>query len=333
MHPSFTMVRAFLILAFSFLLLNHASAERLHRHSFLFSGESSIETYKGRIDFTPAEILAHQNGLAQLIAVTLNETEAKKREQTDWFRKCGMGTMYGWLAPYSKMAPIQRQAYIDQHATCAARPSLADVGVTSCENFTNKFLSKGFAAIGTASTYKKINTYLNANDRDGLALVLALRKLGWKTLYWNTDIASVPPLPKDRSIVGVTPDDHVYDTKVAITKHVYHGIPIDSYLTNFAPNPGSSTRLDDSVMARLRKVPYFVGISHAGFHVWNGSYGEITESHSFFDPDDQRNIQNGAFDPPHASPTCREVVVKGVAQSWCYYSGIIAVPPGPWLWF
>lgn len=313
--------------AFSIVLVALSSvAERL-------PDRFRAESFKGSIDFTPAEVAAHQGGLSRLLAVTLSETEAKKREQADWFQRCGMVTMYGWLAPYSTMTSAQRTSYIDQHATCSARPTLTDVGITSCEIFTNKFLSKGFTAIGTAATYKKIDTFLNRNDRDGLALVFALRKLGWKTLYWNTDIATVPPLPKDRLIVGLTPEDHIYDTKIALKDHMYYGVPIDSYLTNFAPNPGSSTPRNDSVMTLLRKAPYFVGISHAGFHVWNGSYGVITESHSYFDPDDRRNIQTGTFDPPHASPTCRDVVVAGVKQSWCYYSGIIAVPPGPWLWF
>jgi len=308
------------MIALLFSLAMNARAEMLPIHA---------TSFQGSISFTNTEVRAHQAGLAKLIDVTLAATEAKKVEQADWFKRCGMGTMYGWLAPYSKLSSTARQAYIDEHATCSARPTLPDVQVTSCENFTNKMLSKGFSAIGTAATYKKINTYLNANDRDGLALVYALRLLGWKTLYWNTDIGSVPPLPKIRSYVGATPDDHVYDQKLAYAKHIYHGIPIDGFLVNFSPNPGSATPQDLSVMNRLKQVPYFVGISHAGFHVWNGSYGEITESHSFFDPDDRRNIQVGEFNPPNASPTCREIGGK----CWGYFSGILAVPPGPWLWF
>lgn len=309
-----------LTILLSLALVGRARAEMMPIHA---------DSYKGTIEFTPAEVKAHQAGLARLIAVTLEATEAKKREQADWFRNCGMGTMYGWLSPYSKLTPAARQAYIDKNATCSARPTLADVQVTSCENFTNKMISKGFSAIGTAATYKKINTFLNANDRDGLALVLALRKLGWKTLYWNNDIGSAPPLPSNRSYVGATPADHAYDQKIAYTKHTYHGIQLDGYLVNFSPNPGSATPRDDAGMAHLRKVPYFVGISHAGFHVWNGSYGEITESHSFFDPTDVRNIQVGDFNPPNASPTCREIAGK----CYGYFSGILAVPPGPWLWF
>lgn len=289
-------------------------------------------SFNGTIDFTQDEISRHQNGLPKLISTANQTTQDQVDLQNRWLDRCGMGVLYGYASSYSKLDAKTRQTYIDQHAKCSAPPTLKDVGVTSCEVFTNRFLSKGFTAIGQADVYKRINTFLNANDRDGLALVFALKKLGWKVLYWNTDIAKTPPLPKDRKLVGVTPDDHVWDTKAALTKRTYHGLSIDGYLVNFSPNPGSTTVKDDAVMAKLRQVPYYVGISHAGFHVWNGSYGTITESHSFFDPADERNIQIGAFDPPRASPTCRDLVVNGKPERWCYYSGVIAVPPGPWNW-
>ena len=307
------------------LSVSSSYAERLHDYAFL-TGLAE------QIDFTPTEISQHQSGLATLIATTNAATQMQVDLERSWFDRCHMGVMYGYVSPYSKMTSSQRQTYIAANAKCSVPPSLTDVGVTSCEMFTNKFLAKGFASIGQLDVFKRINTFLNANDRDGLALVFALRKLGWKTLYWNTDVHTAPPLPKNRAIVGVTPADHFSDTKIALNRHVYHGIGIDGYLIDFSPNPGSSTIKDDSVLSKLRKVPYFVGISHAGFHVWSGSYGTVTESHSFFDPADKRNIQVGVFEPQHASPTCREVLVAGKAQTYCYYSGIIAVPPGPWAW-
>lgn len=311
-----------------------ARAERLHRKPAVDFSKSDVSAlaFNGTIDFAPAEVAKHQANLGQLIRANNEAMQDQIDLENSWFNSCNMGVMYGYVSPYAKMTAAQRQAYVAKNAKCAKPPPLKDVGVTSCEIFTNKFLSKGFAAVGQADVYKRINAFLNANDRDGLALVFALRKLGWKTLYWNTDIHTMPPLPKDRSLVGVTPDDHLYDMKIALTKKYYHGITIDGFLTDFSPNPGSKTVKDDSVMAKLRKVPYVVGISHAGFHVWSASYGTVTESHSFFDPADRRNIQIGEFEPQHASPTCRELVINGKNQTYCYYSGVIAVPPGPWNW-
>jgi hypothetical protein len=191
----------------------------------------------------------------------------------------------------------------------------------------------GFEEIGQAGVYSRINKFLNDNDRDGLALVYALRKLGWKVVYWNVDANAVPPLPEDRKIVGQTPADHVWSTKQAINNKEYYGVPIDSLMLNFSPLKGSATKRDSSSFAKLGNVPYYIGISHAGFHVWQGSYGDVTESHSFFDPADKRNIERGLFNPPYESPTGREVEYKGTKQTFYYYSGIIAIPPGSWVWF
>lgn len=330
------MTRALMVL-FTLCALNAANAERLHEKAFLDfasspEGAVSARGFAGQIDFTPAEIAQHQNSLSTLIATTNAKMQGQIDLEKTWFDRCQMGVMYGYVSSYAKMTVNQRQTYLDANAKCTAPPTQKDIGVTSCEMFTNKFLAKGFASIGQVDVYKRINTFLNANDRDGLALVYALRKLGWKTLYWNTDVQTVPPLPKDRSIVGVTLGDHRDDTRLALNRHVYHGIQIDGYLLNFSPNPGSRTMKDESVLSKLKKVPYIIGISHAGFHVWSGSYGLVTESHSFFDPVDKRNIQVGIFEPQHASPTCREVLIAGQPQTYCYYSGIIAVPPGPWGW-
>ena len=318
------------------ILTSNAQAERLHETALAhFSGDVAPFgwTFKGHIEFTPTEVTQHQTELQTLLDTTVQTMAEAKRIHEGWLKSCGVGLMYGYLAPYSTLDTAKRADFLKQHATCATPPAVSDVKVTSCEIFANRFLAKGFAAIGQAPAYKRIDTFLNDNDRDGLALVYALRKLGWKSLYWNTDVNSIPPLPNDRTIVGITPADFREDTATALKNHSYYGVPIDGYLINFEPNAGSPTHKDDKALAHLDKVPYFVGISHAGFHVWSGSYGMITESHSYFDPDSKKNIELGAFHPPQASPTGREVVVGGKKQTFYYYSGIIAVPPGPWMWF
>ena len=316
----------------TFTFTQSLRAERLHEAATQTFQEGAWK-FKGHIEFTASEFENHQRGLSTLISTTNQMTENDRQIEMAWLKSCGVGVMFGYLSPYSKLSSRQRQTFIDKQATCSAPPAVADVKVTSCEIFTNRFLAKGFSAIGQAAAYKRIDQFLNDNDRDGLALVYALRKLGWKSLYWNTDVNTTPPLPSDRTIVGLTPADFRADTQVALRDRSYYGVPIDGYLINFAPNPGSKTKKDESILKRLDQVPYFVGISHAGFHVWSGSFGVVTESHSFFDPDSARNIDVGLFRPPYASPTGREGVDQGKKQMFYYYAGIIAVPPGPWLWF
>ncbi|MES2964368.1 MAG: hypothetical protein V4760_10785 [Bdellovibrionota bacterium] len=289
--------------------------------------------FKGTIDFTVSEVQNHRFGLPALITTANKRTEEFHAIQTGWLDSCGIGLLYGYLSPYSKLTTAEREAYIKTNATCATPPKVGEVGVTSCEIFVTKYLQRGFEEISQASVYKRINKFLTDNDRDGLALAFALRKLGWKIVYWNTDANVTPPLPEDRKIMGQTPADHVWSTKLALNKREYYGVPIDAVMINFAPQKGSKTKKDTSAYARLADVPYYVGISHAGFHVWQGSYGNVTESHSFWDPTDRHNIEVGSFAPPLESPTGRTIEYQGKRQTFFYYAGIIAIPPGSWVWF
>jgi len=311
--------------AFFFAIMTAASVSAnldLHTRTFL-----------GHFEATPAEVAKHQQGLATLMQTVTESTEEFRQVHLGWLRSCGIGLLYGYVSKYSTLSSEERQSFIKSHATCGTPPQVDDVRITSCEIFANRYLAKGFVATGQADVYKRIDRFLNDNGRDGLALTFALRKLGWKIVYWNTDVNQVPPLPSDRTLVGLTSDDHILDTRTALHKHVYYGVPIDSFMINFWPLPSGNTIKDEVALRALSRVPYYVGISHAGFHVWTGSYGNVTESHSFFDPNSDRNIQIGEFHPPLASPTGREVEYQGKKQMFYYYSGIIAVPPGPWLWF
>lgn len=289
--------------------------------------------FKGSISFSATEIRDHQFGLPALITTANKRTDEFRAVQNEWFEKCGIGLLYGYLSPYSKLTTAQRETYIKTNATCATPPKVTDIFVTSCEYFVNRYLKMGFDEIGQSLVYKRIDKFLTDNDRDGLALAFALRKLGWKILYWNVDTNATPPLPADRKIVGQNPADHRWSTNIALTKRDYYGVPIDANVVNFAPLKGSQTKKDISAYAKLSDVPYYVGISHAGFHVWQGSYGNVTESHSFWDPIDHRNIELGMFAPPYESPTGRTVEYEGKQQTFYYYSGIIAIPPGSWVWF
>lgn len=289
--------------------------------------------FKGTIDFTNSEVKEHHFGLPALITTANKRTDEFRAIQNGWFDSCGIGLLYGYLSPYSKLTATERAAYIKSNATCSTPPKVSEVGVTSCEMFVTKYLQRGFEETAQTAVYRRIDKFLTANDRDGLALAFALRKLGWKIVYWNTDTGVTPPLPEDRKIMGQNPADHVWATKLALSKREYYGVPIDATMINFAPQKGSPTKKDTSAYAHLNDVPYYVGISHAGFHVWQGSYGNVTESHSFWDPIDKHNIEVGMFNPPYESPTGRTVEYQGKQQTFYYYAGIIAIPPGSWVWF
>jgi hypothetical protein len=290
--------------------------------------------FKGHIEFSPAEKAAHDRGLKTLIDTALTSLQATTQKQQASLDACGAGFLFGYLSPFSKMDESTRDIWVAQHATCNRPPLVSQILESSCELFANRFVKEGFAAVGLQAAYARINSFLEANDRDGLALAYSLKKLGWKIVYWNPDVNATPDLPtSNREIVGITLDDHIEDTRNALTRKIYGGVSIDALMINFEPLPKSTTPRDDRAFKALVKVPYYIGISHDGEHVWSGSYGSVIEAHSSFDPDSKRNLETGAFHPPFGSPVGRIVVENRKRHKYFYYSGIIAIPPGPWLWF
>jgi hypothetical protein len=80
-----------------------------------------------------------------------------------------------------------------------------------------------------------------------------------------------------------------------------------------------------------RRVPFFVGIAHMGYHVFPGTFGQVVEAHSTRAITDPKEVQLSAFSPltPNAGPQGgpRSRLPNGF-QSDTYRSGVIAIPPG-----
>ena len=69
----------------------------------------------------------------------------------------------------------------------------------------------------------------------------------------------------------------------------------------------------------IKKIPFFVGIAHLGYHVFPGTYGQIIEGHSTRIVNDPETLQTSPFNP---------LVLGGGPRGGPYKSGIVAVPPG-----
>ena len=67
-------------------------------------------------------------------------------------------------------------------------------------------------------------------------------------------------------------------------------------------------------------MPFFVGIAHAGYHVFPGRRGDVVEAHSMREMIAKDNIEVAPFNP----------LAQGGAPRWTrsekYRSGLIAVP-------
>ena len=162
-----------------------------------------------------------------------------------------------------------------------------------------------------SSTWKKVDRFTVANGVGGTAMQFALQKLGWRVLYWNPtssesvmrrwdddDFARNGENASGTNVVTWQSErtnsrgQHIYNPVWG--SHLYRFKTVmnrDKYYLNPVDDKRSLVGFGDSEPRVLARVPFFVGIAHAGYHVFPGSYGTVIEAHS---TRDIRSIDNSA---------------------------------------
>lgn len=192
----------------------------------------------------------------------------------------------------------------------------------SCIGLTMRCLEKGFNKIGLQKAWAKIYAKLAVNNNFyGTDLITHLHDLGWTTVYWNPDPSKNPQWDQeDRRINPLKPGKswnpvwggHQYNYNSVMKKGIYYGIPVDDAetLVGFGANPP----------IEFRRVGFFVGVAHAGYHVFPGRDGEVIEAHSMRDLNSKDNLEFSEFNP----------LGKNGGPRWTrterYRSGLIAIP-------
>jgi hypothetical protein len=181
---------------------------------------------------------------------------------------------------------------------------------------------RGFNATGMPNTWKKIHAQLKIDQKFyGTDLQIMLQQLGWKLYYWNPDPSKnaawdaddqkLNPLKPGRKWMPVW-GGHALRYASAKNKSIYYDAAIDNStkLVGFIKSPPAS----------FKTVPVFVGIAHAGYHVFPGRRGDVIEAHSMRQMIAEDNIEVAPFNP----------LGTGGAPRWTnsekYRSGVIAVP-------
>jgi hypothetical protein len=185
------------------------------------------------------------------------------------------------------------------------------------------------------ATWAKIDKFVNDNGVEGEFLVESLQNLGWKILYWNPDPSKNliwdkedPTLIAGKPVKwdsGVKNDagQFVYSSswgqheefyRVVMKFGKYYTTPVDDaeLLVGFKTTPPQ----------QFLNIPFFVGVAHAGYHVFPGFYGQVIEAHSARRLDSIDNMQTSPFNPLAAGGGPRWTPVEK------YRSGMMAVPPG-----
>jgi len=200
---------------------------------------------------------------------------------------------------------------------------------TACILLTMQALEYGFYEAGMTATWQKIHNQLAIENKFlGTDLQIMLQQLGWKIYYWNPDPSQnkiwdaedeeLHPLKPGRVWNPVWGGhairySNIRNKQDELGRGIYdlYGPGVDDFKTLV----GFGTKTPEA----LKAAPFFVGIAHAGYHVFPGRYGEVIEAHSKRKVDDVDNVEFSQFNP-----------MGGGGPKWTelekYRSGLIAVP-------
>jgi hypothetical protein len=269
--------------------------------------------------FTLAEIRKHRDTLDVFTDAAADFLDWVFADHTAFYNKWGVSKYYGERKPEHRTKE-RRMAQLRRFG----KPQfLADQQVaTACIVLAMQACERGFNATGMPNTWKKIHTQLKIDQKlFGTDLQIMLQQLGWKIYYWNPDPSqnaawdaddkATNPLRAGRVWMPVW-GGHALRHTSAVTRGVYH----DSTVDNATKLVGFKKTQPPS----FKTVPFFVGIAHAGYHVFPGRRGDVIEAHSMREMIARDNIEVSAFNP----------LATGGGPRWTrsekYRSGLIAVP-------
>jgi hypothetical protein len=269
--------------------------------------------------FSPQEVQQHASNLPLITATAAKYLDDIYADHVAFYKKWGVSKYFGnrrkdYATKAGRIEALERYG----------KPvSLADEQVgTACILLAMQAVERGLSAASMSATWRKIYDILKIDKAFyGTDLQVMLRQLGWKIYYWNPspdknaewddeDRALSPP-PAGKSWNPVW-GGHAARYNTATKRGTYSDIPVDDAqaLVGF----GKTTP------PAFRRVPFFIGTAHDGYHVFPGRRGEVIEAHSMRDLNAADNLEVSPFNPlgPGGGPrwTRREK----------YRSGLIAVP-------
>jgi hypothetical protein len=269
--------------------------------------------------FTAAEIRKHRDTLDVFTDAAADFLDWVYDDHIAFFNKWGVSKYYGDRKPEHRT----REKRMGQLRKFGKPQFLVDQQVaTACIVLAMQACERGFNATAMPNTWKKINTQLRKDGKlYGTDLQIMLQQLGWKIHYWNPDPSknaewdaddkALNPLRPGRVWMPVW-GGHVLRHASAVNRGIYHDSKVD--------NATKLVGFKKTQPPAFKNVPFFVGIAHAGYHVFPGRRGDVVEAHSMREMIARDNIEVAPFNP----------LAAGGAPRWTrsekYRSGLIAVP-------
>jgi hypothetical protein len=287
---------------------------------------NTAQAWEGSISFSDSERARHAAGVDKVLSTTTSCLENEIADHRAFFNKYRVSKYYGDRSAFAKLPwedkiyhiqdVLRRLGYRQSEIPRLSQYIRGQMKPTSCVGLVLKCLGNGFKAAGQEDLWNKIAAYTRLNNQDGTSMQDALRKLGWRVLYWNpwtqysaqwdANEQAKDPTNKNR-FWGY----HAYRYRTVMSsgrKYLYNTVDDVRTLVDFGRN----------VPNEFKRIPFFVGTAHTGYHVFPGMYGNVIEGHSTRQITDGQTIESSGFNP----------LQDGGAPRGSYYSGLMAVPPG-----
>lgn len=285
----------------------------------LGSDESMLTAPPVMPTFTDLEIQKHRANIGIITKAATQCLIDTYADHVRFFEKWKVSKYYGDRKPEHRSEALRRKELLKYGAP---ENLISQLEPISCIGLTVECLGKGFEAANQGATWEKIYKHLKVENRFlGTDLQVMLIQLGWTSAYWNPDpTQNVKWDIEDRTLVPLKPGrkwmpvwgGHAARYAAVMSRRDYSGIPIRDVksLVGFKNAPP----------AVLRKVPFFIGTAHAGYHVFPGFGEKVIEAHSSRNLNDFKNLEVSLFNP-----------LAGGGPKWTrsehYRSGVIVIPP------
>lgn len=267
-------------------------------------------------------------------SVTTKCIQGTWEDHLDFFAKYKVSKYYGDRNP--KLSSREQRLAVVK--SVGAPSSVVDeMQGISCIGLTRKCLKKGFYETKNPvvqGLWDKIEKKVIENGVSGVVLIQNLQTIGWKVLYWNPKPADNAIWDKEdiknlTNVKVVKWDSGVKNSKGEFVYHAGWGMHVSRYNQVMKSGKYYTVKVDDAktlvnmgsnIPESFKQQPLFVGVAHAGYHVFPGMNGEVIEAHSMRALTSIDNLEKASFNP-----------YKGGAPMWTnsekYRSGIVAIPP------
>ncbi len=286
---------------------------------------SSVQSQAQVASFTSQEIQANYKNIHQIAAVAADCLDWHYQDHLEFYNRWGVSKYYGNRRPDYKT----KEGLVAALKLYKKPVNLVEqLEPISCIGLATKCLREGFSEVGMSGTWEKINEQLAIGNKFlGTDLQKNLISLGWKSYYWNPE----PEMNQtwDLEDQELNPIDlkkfpdrkwnavwggHLPRYIQATQKGYYYEKALVVH------DAKSLVGFGDVQPAFFKEIPFFVGIAHAGYHVFPGRNGEVIEAHSMRNLNAKDNLEFSEFNP----------LKMGGGPKWTrtekYRSGLIVVP-------